>query len=357
MAFCFYNLSSIVNGLVYFDQFSLLSTTHLLLVTLGITVLLAGVWIVSFPPSGGISIDLASWWEEPEPHVELAEHEEIVDEPYEDEPLPMITQRRSGSRQDESLSSDTEVEEHTIGLGIVPIPEESRGRKPREYASLRINPQAPPKVSSHTHVHHRGQTDSVVTSFPPAASPHEPPHSATVTSPPVTRHARPRATSALTPSISNTSTQYSHTHSHFTTPRHSQSLFPYPLSPGAPSGTVTGFSIGLSPMSPGFALVSRDSRRSHSGRGRRRVTDSTKGKDVAPGMRRVMSDGDVSSVGTPRGESSEEVRSLFGEHVEGMGDEEHGYAPPPSSEAAAGMAVRRAKGRWRWLKGAFGMGR
>ena len=87
------------------------------------------------------------------------------------------------------------------------------------------------------------------------------------------------------------------------------------------------------------------------------MTDSTKGKDVAPGMRRVMSDGDVSSAGTPRGESSEEVRSLFGEHVEGTGDEEHGYAPPPSSEAAPGMGVRRAKGRWRWLKGAFGMGR
>lgn len=316
---------------------------------------------MSFPPSGGISIDLASWWEEPEPHVELAEHEEIIDEPYEDEPLPMITQRHShsSSRQDEILlSSDVDFEEgRGIGLGIVPIPEESRGRKPREYASLRINPQAPPKVPSHSH--HRGQTDSVVTSFPPVASPHEAPRSATLASPPITRHARPRATSAMSPSISNTSTQYSLSHSHsHTSPRHSQSLFPYP--PGAPSGTVTGFSIGLSPMSPGFALVNRDSRRSNSGRGKRKVSDLSKGKFIAAGMRRVMSDGDVSNIGTPRGDDDGEgeCRSLFGDHVGGgVADEEHGHVHSPGqpSEPIEGRA-RRVKGRWRWLKGAFGIG-
>jgi magnesium transporter len=47
VAFCFYNLSSIVNGLVYFDQVSLLPTSHLLLVILGIFILLGGVWAVS----------------------------------------------------------------------------------------------------------------------------------------------------------------------------------------------------------------------------------------------------------------------------------------------------------------------
>ena len=63
VAFCFYNLSSIVNGLIYFDQFSMLSTTHLLLVMLGMVILLAGVWIVSFPPGGSHRIDLdgVSW--------------------------------------------------------------------------------------------------------------------------------------------------------------------------------------------------------------------------------------------------------------------------------------------------------
>ncbi|KAG8948996.1 hypothetical protein FRC03_000501 [Tulasnella sp. 419] len=47
LAFCFYNLSSIVNGLVYYDQLNLLSPLHLSLVILGIFILLAGVWAVS----------------------------------------------------------------------------------------------------------------------------------------------------------------------------------------------------------------------------------------------------------------------------------------------------------------------
>jgi hypothetical protein len=46
-AFCFYNVSSIVNGLVYFNQFSSIPPIHLFLVSVGIVVLLAGVWVVS----------------------------------------------------------------------------------------------------------------------------------------------------------------------------------------------------------------------------------------------------------------------------------------------------------------------
>ncbi|PFH54471.1 hypothetical protein AMATHDRAFT_83004 [Amanita thiersii Skay4041] len=45
-AFCFYNLSSIVNGLVYFNQFSLIPSLHLSLIIIGIFILLGGVWIV-----------------------------------------------------------------------------------------------------------------------------------------------------------------------------------------------------------------------------------------------------------------------------------------------------------------------
>jgi magnesium transporter len=52
-----------VNGLVYFDQVSLLPTSHLLLVTVGIIVLLGGVWAVSLQAvivdtwSGGEDVD------------------------------------------------------------------------------------------------------------------------------------------------------------------------------------------------------------------------------------------------------------------------------------------------------------
>lgn len=47
MAFCSYNLSSILNGLVYFDQFDRLSQKQLGLVIAGIVILLVGVGAVS----------------------------------------------------------------------------------------------------------------------------------------------------------------------------------------------------------------------------------------------------------------------------------------------------------------------
>ncbi|KAJ3515403.1 hypothetical protein NLJ89_g1779 [Agrocybe chaxingu] len=62
-AFCFYNLSSIVNGLVYFNQISLISQLHLGLVILGIAILLGGVWVVSIQ-SGGGGVDVGAWNEE-----------------------------------------------------------------------------------------------------------------------------------------------------------------------------------------------------------------------------------------------------------------------------------------------------
>ncbi|SPO35870.1 uncharacterized protein PSFLO_01341 [Pseudozyma flocculosa] len=47
LAFCFYNTSSIALGLVYFDQLGALAWYDILAVVVGISVLLAGVWIVS----------------------------------------------------------------------------------------------------------------------------------------------------------------------------------------------------------------------------------------------------------------------------------------------------------------------
>jgi len=61
-AFCFYNLSSIVNGLVYFNQFSLIPPLHLGLVILGIFVLLGGVWVVSI--QSDTSGDADAWSDE-----------------------------------------------------------------------------------------------------------------------------------------------------------------------------------------------------------------------------------------------------------------------------------------------------
>ncbi|WFD26126.1 hypothetical protein MNAN1_001101 [Malassezia nana] len=47
LAFCFYNISSITLGLVYFDDFSLLSWTSIWMIVLGTCLLLCGVWTIS----------------------------------------------------------------------------------------------------------------------------------------------------------------------------------------------------------------------------------------------------------------------------------------------------------------------
>ncbi|TIC20157.1 hypothetical protein E3Q13_00743 [Wallemia mellicola] len=51
LAFCFYNVSSILNGLVFFKQYTHTSKTDLLTITAGTTVLLTGVWIISLNES------------------------------------------------------------------------------------------------------------------------------------------------------------------------------------------------------------------------------------------------------------------------------------------------------------------
>jgi hypothetical protein len=57
-----------VNGLVYFDQVSLLPTTHLLLVILGIFILLGGVWAVSLQ-----AVNIDTWSTGDEAEVPLIE--------------------------------------------------------------------------------------------------------------------------------------------------------------------------------------------------------------------------------------------------------------------------------------------
>ncbi|KAF8622455.1 hypothetical protein AX15_006978 [Amanita polypyramis BW_CC] len=87
-AFCFYNLSSIVNGLVYFNQFSVIPLLHLFLVSVGIVVLLAGVWIISIQSETPIE-DSASGTED-------ISEEEVAVSPVIG-PLPMERATRSES--------------------------------------------------------------------------------------------------------------------------------------------------------------------------------------------------------------------------------------------------------------------
>src|SRR6266404_2970834 len=197
VAFCFYNISSIVNGLVYFDQVSVLPTSPLLLVTVGILILLGGVWVVSIQ-----AVNIGTWSTEDDIDVPLLEGGAT-----EGECIPAIV---------ESNVSPTSPE----------TPERDRVRSHTTASESAISPPTSPSIPRRRSHHHAGQSTLGV---------------ATATSPSV----------------------------------------PVP---------TPGFSIGLSPVSPGFALVPCE---------RRRCTRAQSGRDRWDDIigrvrtRQVASDGDT----------------------------------------------------------------
>ena len=201
VAFCFYNVSSIVNGLIYFDQVSLLSTLHLLLMTLGMAVLLGGVWLVSFHAGSG-RVDVGTWQEGDDELT--AEEEEIV----------------------------------------------------TAYGSTDRALRAPPSVPLDT-----TYSEPVVTS-------------PIFRAPSVEEIEQPAVTSPETSTISHRRASKRHRHS-----------FLQPIDSPSSSSTLNlpggGFSIGLSPVSPGFAIVPK------------RRTSGFRDIVRRAAMRRTVSDGDV----------------------------------------------------------------
>ena len=86
VAFCFYNLSSIINGLVYYDQFALLSTRNLLLVVLGTIILIAGVWAVSLQ-----SVDVGPYTAEPDSEASSALDVAVADDDETSALAPLVS--------------------------------------------------------------------------------------------------------------------------------------------------------------------------------------------------------------------------------------------------------------------------
>ncbi|WVR06859.1 hypothetical protein IAU60_003895 [Kwoniella sp. DSM 27419] len=79
LAFCFFNLSSIFDGLVFYDQFGLLKTYQIVLVSLGVAVLLLGVWVVSaVQPDAGV--DVGTWVEDEEDGSVVCSPQHVDDE-------------------------------------------------------------------------------------------------------------------------------------------------------------------------------------------------------------------------------------------------------------------------------------
>jgi magnesium transporter len=188
VAFCFYNLSSIVNGLVYFDQVSLLPTSHILLVTVGIFILLGGVWAVSLQ-----AVNVGTWTGGDEVDVDV----DVI--------------------EDGIVNESALPDSPTLALPAVETPERPRS--------------------------HTISSESVSLSPPPS------------------------------PRVSRGPSHHHHHHHHHHHPSQTLSGITIPISPPQGPLSAPGFSIGLSPASPGFALVPRERRRCVSGQSGRGSLD------------------------------------------------------------------------------------
>ncbi|KAG6900134.1 hypothetical protein C0993_002479 [Termitomyces sp. T159_Od127] len=244
-AFCFYNVSSIVNGLVYFNQFSLISSLHLCLVALGTTILLGGVWIVSVQ-SGVKEQDIKTWSESDESDVDETS-----------------TVNECSSNVEEVPHIPSTIEFHSIAM--------ERGTRSES------------DIPDLTRVDHSAQELS------------EPPRFGSC-------HylSRERITSISSPSRVN--------HRRRTTFDEGVASASHRRPPLLPINTLgTGFQIGLSPISPGFAIQSQGRRMNGRGIAGVMVHDHERQR------RRTVSEGDVRkddltpNRGAERGNAEEEV--------------------------------------------------
>lgn len=158
-AFCLYNLSSIVNGLVYFYQFALISPLHLGLVILGMFVLLGGVWVVSVQ-SGSPGSDSGDWSDD-------ESIEGCISDPEDDAHAEDVTQERvQVLRHTRSTRSESNPE--TLSRP----PERTRSphstiSQPLPSITLSPEPQSPLRRRSQ---HSRAQT-SIYPAAPPVPNP------------------------------------------------------------------------------------------------------------------------------------------------------------------------------------------
>jgi len=251
VAFCFYNISSIVNGLVYFDQFSLIPWNHLALVGLGIIILLGGVWIVSFN-SGGGGVNVGTWRDEESEESEgdgLGSCEEMSPDARGRPGRDTILLERSAISESDTPSC----------FAHDPQPQAGSPRRVQDYASLSPSVSDRPSLSIRTGVQRRRPTNELRS--------------------PVQQH-----------------------HHNVFAPQ------------------LPGFSIGISPASPGFVVVPRERRRKVSG------------LSVETQLRRSQSEGDGFPVPDPVDEALERT---FSEGAE---------LDPP---------LPPGRMRWRWLRGVF----
>ncbi|KNZ50246.1 hypothetical protein VP01_452g3 [Puccinia sorghi] len=153
LAFCFYNLSSIISSLVYYDQVKLLSAFQVFAISLGTIILLGGVWVVSIGTSSNTSSSSSCTKNSSEPVVEgHSDRGSAVDE---DEVTPLLS---SSSRIGENQEELEEEEEDSAAAAAGMYTEEpvkmdgsSHSEPPNHRPSLSNTHLQPPESSGSSH--------------------------------------------------------------------------------------------------------------------------------------------------------------------------------------------------------------
>ncbi|KAL1683955.1 hypothetical protein EV122DRAFT_200766 [Schizophyllum commune] len=248
-AFCFYNLSSIVNGLVYYDQFALIAPWHLALVAVGMVILLGGVWVVSIQTDDKGEVD--EIWSGSESDED---EEPLIDLNDEDE---------QGVDGGTSIRLEHTGSPHT--LVDTSIPGEADESSP--HAADTSSSTSPPfsfrrSAGLKLSIPGRMQRSSLSSAPPPSAPAHASTHDPSPLSPPLERASRSRHRTSL--DYGGLGSPPFRPSREGRVSSHSRALSPPPI--------VPGFQIGLSAMSPGFSVVPKQSahERTHTHTGKRR---------------------------------------------------------------------------------------
>lgn len=312
-AFCFYNLSSILNGLVYFNQFSLIPPLHLGLVVLGIVVLLGGVWIVSIQAGDG---EVEPWNGDNELGDDEMLEEAAPSEPeitLSDSPTAPILPRSIRRPDVEELPWGSRSEPNmplpaATGLGL----------------DLGLDRPLPPQPTISLSEASERIQQSHVTSSNTSQS----------------RRRRPTMDDYTLSRHHHRAPSYAALHSHSHT--HNLQMSP-PLNSRNTVSTLAGagFQIGLSALSPGFSIVPRERRRRISGFGMGAPISGEEDdiERMERARRRTVSEGNVRT-----------DTVLDSEHSDDREDEAGPVAP--NSPRGKGKSTMR----WSWLRRTF-MGR
>ncbi|KAF5314122.1 hypothetical protein D9611_006806 [Ephemerocybe angulata] len=351
-AFCFYNLSSIVNGMVYFNQLSLIKPLHLGLVILGIFVLLGGVWVVSIQ-SGGGGVDIGTW---------SGEETELLgpDGAFCDEPesaLPELDAAANDEGQEIPLSRSSRPISRDVRIGPVPMDRETRSessivnnlssaheRLRHSLPEIHHSPQDELREEESGTPRRRNSLLSTSTGLRPAVDAHSTlPVSPTYQTRYTLRHrltshemfpGRLSSYSSIVSGHGGAGTSGSGVHG--------------PLSPPInPVSTLgSGFQIGLSPVSPGFTLTPKVRKPRLGGLGRSSVVGD---RERERERRRTVSEGDVNRLLTARFDEDGAPVVPSGEDEEG-GEERGEYFSAEARADGADRPVGDARGRWAWLR-------